>query len=62
LAQARFAKTNRVTGKQAVDQVRGMEQSIRRIRPDIGASVNLLLAVTLVAVCSVNALLLFAYL
>jgi len=39
-----------------------MEQSIRRIRPDLGASVNLLLAVTLVAACSINALLLFAYL
>jgi hypothetical protein len=62
LTQARFAKTNRVTGKQAVDQARGMEQSIRRIRPDLGASVNLLLAVTLVAACSINALLLFAYL
>jgi hypothetical protein len=39
-----------------------MEQSIRKLRPDLGASVNFALAVVLVAACSVNALLLFAHL
>jgi hypothetical protein len=35
-----------------------MEQSIRKLRPDVGVSMNLMLAVVLVAACSVNALLL----
>jgi hypothetical protein len=38
-----------------------MEQSIRKFRPDLGASVNLMLAVALVAACSVNALLLYTH-
>jgi hypothetical protein len=40
----------------------GMEQSIRKLRPDLGASVNLMLAFALVAACSVNALLLYVHL
>jgi hypothetical protein len=40
----------------------GMEQSIRKFRPDVGVSMNLMLALALVAACSVNALLLLAHL
>jgi hypothetical protein len=39
-----------------------MEQSIRTMRPDLGTSVNLALTVVLVAACSINAFLLYAYL
>jgi hypothetical protein len=38
-----------------------MEQSIRKLRPEMGFSVNLMLAVVLVAACSVNALLLLTH-
>jgi hypothetical protein len=39
-----------------------MEQSIRKFRPGVGVSMNLMLAVALVAACSINALLLLAHL
>jgi len=39
-----------------------MEQSIRKFRPGVGVSMNLMLAVALVAACSVNAFLLLAHL
>jgi hypothetical protein len=39
-----------------------MEQSIRKFRPGMGISMNLVLAATLVAACSVNALLLLVHL
>jgi hypothetical protein len=39
-----------------------MEQSIRKLRPDVGLSMNLMLALVLVAACSVNALLLLTHL
>jgi len=60
--QARVAKTKGVTGKRGADHNPGMEQSIRKLRPDWGGSVNLMLAVALVAACSVNALLLYTHL
>jgi hypothetical protein len=61
LAQALLGKTKRVTAKRGVDHTLGMEQSIRKMRPDLGTSVNLMLAAVLVAACSVNALLLYAH-
>jgi hypothetical protein len=39
-----------------------MEQSIRKFRPDMGLSTNLMLAVALVAACSINAFLLLTHL
>jgi hypothetical protein len=39
-----------------------MEQSIRKLRPELGVSMTLVLTVALVAACSVNALLLIAHL
>jgi hypothetical protein len=51
-----------VTGKHGADHNPGMEQSIRKLRPDWGGSVNLMLAVALVAACSVNAVLLYTHL
>lgn len=39
-----------------------MEQSIRKFRPSVGLSMNLMLTVALVAACSVNALLLLTHL
>jgi hypothetical protein len=61
-AQARFRKTKDVTGNRVAHHNRGMEQSIRKLRSDLALSVNLALAVVLVAACSVNALLLYAHL
>ena len=40
----------------------GMEQSIRKLLPELGVSMNFMLTVALVAACSVNALLLIAHL
>jgi hypothetical protein len=39
-----------------------MEQSIRKMRPDFGTPVNLLLTLALVAACTINGVLLYAYL
>jgi hypothetical protein len=55
-------KTNRVTVQGSADHNCGMEQSIRKFRPEMGLSMNLMLAVVLVAACSVNALLLLTHL
>jgi hypothetical protein len=39
-----------------------MEQSIRKLRPDVAVSMNFLLAIALVAAVAVNALLLLKHL
>jgi hypothetical protein len=39
-----------------------MEQSIRKLRPDVAVSMNFMLAVALIAAVAVNALLLFRHL
>jgi hypothetical protein len=39
-----------------------MEQSIRKLRPDVAVSLNVVLAIALVAAVSVNALLLLTHL
>jgi hypothetical protein len=56
------AKTNCVTFRRGGDQNWAMEQSIRKIRSDLGATTHLMLAVALVAACSVNAFLLLTHL
>jgi len=39
-----------------------MEQSIRKLRPDVAVSMNVILAIALIAAVAVNALLLFTHL
>jgi hypothetical protein len=50
-----------VTGSEGTDHNRLMEQSIRKLRPDMAVSMNVMLAIALVAAVSVNALLLLTH-
>jgi hypothetical protein len=61
-SQAPLAKTNRVTRTQGTAHNWPMEQSIRKLRPDVAMSMNFMLAIALVAAVSVNALLLLTHL